>query len=107
MNRPTTKEAVLQTLRRVFPSLREKYGVERLAIYGSFAKGSQGETSDIDILVELSRPLGFGFIRLAADLEAALRRPVDLATFDSLKRSAAAPHRAHIARDIERTLVDV
>lgn len=106
MNGPITKESILRTLRQELPVLSEKYGVERVAIYGSFAKGNPTEDSDIDILVQLSRPLGLEFVRLADYLESTLKCPVDLATFDSLRR-AASPRRARIAADIERTLLYV
>jgi len=51
MKKPLTKEEILQILRRELPYLRERYGVEKVAIYGSFAKDSQTPKSDIDILV--------------------------------------------------------
>jgi len=84
--------------------LREKYGVERIAVYGSFAKGNQTKKSDIDILVQLVKPLGLDFIELAYYLEKVLKRKVDLATFDGLKRSIENPRYKHIASDIQRTL---
>src|SRR4030067_3424916 len=106
MNEPSTKEAILRKLQAELPTLRNKYGVERMAVYGSLAKGSATATRDIDILVQLSRPLGFAFVRLAEDLESAMNQKVDLATFESLHRSRADPRRARIAADIERSLID-
>lgn len=76
-------------------------------MYGSFAKDTQADESDVDILVQLSKPLGLEFIRLVYHLEETLGREVDLTTFETLKRSAANPRRAHIVRDIERTLIHV
>ena len=102
-----SKEQVFQRLRKELPYLREKYGVERIAIYGSFAKGTQTRTSDIDILVQLVRPLGLEFVGLAYYLEEVLGRKVDLATFDALRRSLANPRYQNIASDIQRTLSDV
>ena len=99
-----TKEKILQILREELPYLRRRYGVERIAIYGSFAKGNPTEKSDIDILVQLMKPLGLAFIELAYHLEEAVGRKVDLATFDSLHRSMENPRYKHIASDIERTL---
>ena len=58
MKQPPTREKILQTLRKELPYLQEKYGVERIAIYGSFAKGVQTGKSDVDILVQLMKPLG-------------------------------------------------
>lgn len=99
-----SKEQILRVLRKELPYLRERYGVERLAIYGSFAKGTPKKRSDVDILVQLVKPLGLEFIDLAYYLEEVLDRKVDLATFDTLQRSMNNPRYKHIASDIQRTL---
>ena len=104
MKEPLTKERILQILRKELPHLREKYGVERIALYGSFVKGNSTKKSDIDILVQLVKPLGLEFVGLAYDLEDKLGRTVDLATFDSLHRSIEKPRYQHIASDVQRTL---
>ena len=102
-----TREEIFQVLRREMPYLRDRFGVERMAVYGSFAKNQQIEDSDVDILVQLAKPLGLDFIRLAYHLEETLGREVDLNTFDNLQRSAENPRRTHIVQDIERTLIHV
>jgi hypothetical protein len=99
-----TREEILQILKKELPYLQEKYGVERIAIYGSFAKGTQTKESDIDILVRLVKPLGLKFIELAYHLEKLLGRKVDLTTFDNLQRSMETPRYRHIVSDIEGTL---
>ena len=104
MKEPRTKGQIFQILKKELPYLNEKYGVERMAIYGSFAKGNQRNRSDIDILVQLIKPLGLDFIKLAYHLEKVLKRRVDLATFDTLKRSLENPRYKHIASDIQETL---
>jgi len=104
MEEPLTREKILQILRKELPYLREKYGVERIALYGSFVTGNQTGKSDIDILVHLVRPLGLEFIGLSYHLEKVLDRKVDLATFDTLHRSAEKPRYKHIASEIQRTL---
>ena len=107
MERANTQNEIMDILRRELPYLKDRYGVESMAVYGSFAKNRQAEGSDIDILVQLSKPLGLDFIRLAYHLEETLGREVDLNTFESLRRTAENPKRAHIAKDIERTLIHV
>jgi len=104
MKKPLTKEKILQTIRKDLPYLQEKYGVARISIYGSFAKGVQTRKSDIDILVQFVKPLGLEFVGLAYYLEEILGRKVDLATFDTLHRSMENPRYRHIAADIEGTL---
>lgn len=100
-------DEVLQILQNELPQLKEKYGVEQMAIFGSYAKGSQTPKSDIDILVQLAKPLGLDFIELAYHLEKVLGRKVDIATFDCLKRNRENQRYKHIALDIERTLMYV
>ena len=99
-----TKEKIKQILRKELPYLQEKYGVERIAIYGSFVKRVQTKKSDIDIIVQLSKPLGLEFVSLAYHLEEVLGRKVDIVTLDTFKRSLAPPRYQHIALEVQRTL---
>ena len=101
------KEDVLKILERELPYLREKYGVVKIALFGSFAKGTAKEQSDVDLLVELEEPLGLEFVALADHLESVLGRKVDIATFDCWRRSFANPRYRRIAQDVERSLVYV
>ncbi|RDV84201.1 nucleotidyltransferase family protein [Ammonifex thiophilus] len=45
LNDLKSREEVLRTLRAELPYLRERFGVKRLALYGSFARGEQTEDS--------------------------------------------------------------
>lgn len=51
-----------------------------MALFGSYADGTATESSDVDIMVEFSQPVGFEFIDLAVDLENLLQKRVDLVT---------------------------
>ena len=107
VGRPETLTEILETTRMELDYLKERYGVERLAIYGSFAKGRGRKRSDVDILVDLRKPLGFDFMHLADHLEQVLGRKVDLATFQTMKRSKQQPRYKHVVEDIEKTMVYV
>lgn len=62
-----------------------EFGVKDLAIFGSVARETATESSDVDILVEFSRPIGlFEFVRLKLTLEEWIGQPVDLVTPDAL-----------------------
>ena len=106
-SRPESLTEILETARMELDYLKKRYGVERLAIFGSFAKGRGRRRSDVDILVQLRKPLGFDFMRLADYLEQALGRKVDLATFQTMKRSKREPRYKQVVEDIEKTLVYV
>jgi len=67
-------------------SIRREYGVKIIGIFGSWARGEQGEGSDIDILVELERPIGLKFFELWDKLENILGIKVDLLTVNAVKQ---------------------
>jgi len=66
--------------------LRERFGVKRLAIFGSYARGEATPLSDVDILVDLERPVGWEVVDLHDYLEALLGVRVDLVTEGALRR---------------------
>jgi predicted nucleotidyltransferase len=60
--------------------------VRSLALFGSVARNEAGTASDVDLLVEFSKPVGiFEFLGLKERLEEILQRRVDLVTRDALK----------------------
>lgn len=66
--------------------LKEVYGLRKMGIFGSVARGDASETSDVDILIELSRPISlFKLIELEERLEMLLKRDVDVVTVKALK----------------------
>jgi predicted nucleotidyltransferase len=78
-------ETPLEILRHHQKELHEA-GVKSLKFFGSVVRGEARADSDIDILVEFSRPIGLlAFVRLKNRLSELLGRPVDLVTPDALK----------------------
>ena len=61
-------------------------GVKRLALFGSFIRGEQSDTSDVDILVEfhVGKKTFDSLMRLASLLEDIFDRRVDLVTREAL-----------------------
>ena len=74
------RERIFELLRARYPLLATEFGVSKIGLFGSFAKGQPDETSDIDIVVEFDRPVGFQFIELVGYLENLLGRKVDVLT---------------------------
>ena len=60
--------------------LQKKYGIKKIGIFGSYSRNQQTETSDLDILVEFGREIGFEFLEIKFFLEDVLGIKVDLAT---------------------------
>jgi len=75
-------------LERLKPVLKERYQVETIGFFGSYARGEQNQKSDIDILVEFIEGNSidlFDFIELEDFLTRQLGVKVDLATKKALK----------------------
>ena len=71
-----TSQHILQFLREHQSTLQEM-GVQRIGLFGSFAKGTQRLDSDIDIFVEME-PSFIKMADVAIFLEEHLQRKVDL-----------------------------
>ncbi len=65
--------------------LLQKYFVEKIGIFGSYVRDEQKESSDIDIVVSFSRPLGWEFFDLQFFLEQELGLNVDIITEKAIK----------------------
>lgn len=66
--------------------LKGKYEVKEMGIFGSFVRGEQREDSDVDILVEFERPIGFfSFLKLEEQLSDILGAKVDLVSKKALR----------------------
>ena len=81
----TTLNDIRNTLQGNKERLSEKYGVSIMAIFGSYGRGQQREDSDIDILVDFTKPIGIEFIDLADELEILLHKKVDLVSLKGIK----------------------
>src|SRR3954452_11656279 len=94
------RQDILDRLNAEAPNLRRKYGVKTLAIFGSMARGDDGEGSDVDLLVTFEGKATFdNFMGLKLDLEDLFGRPVDLGTPDTL--------RPELRAEVERDLINV
>lgn len=65
--------------------LSEHFYVSKIGIFGSYSRNEQTTESDIDILVEFSKPVGFEFLDLKEYLEELFDKRVDLVTINALK----------------------
>jgi len=80
------QDVVLQILKQKNAELTTQFGVKSLLLFGSVARDESTTASDVDLLVEFNRPVGyFGLFALQDYLEKLLGCPVDLGTPDSLK----------------------
>ena len=75
------------TLDKMIPKIKQilkKNKIKKAGIFGSYAIGRQKKNSDIDILFEPPKGIGFGFIRIQFELENKLKKKVDLVSYNGL-----------------------
>jgi hypothetical protein len=67
------------------PRFAQEYGVSRIGVFGSAARGEQSSHSDIDIIVHMESPSFDRYMDLKFELEDQFGVSVDLVIADSLK----------------------
>ena len=80
-----TKTEILSKLTELKPILYKDYAVKEIGLFGSYSDNSNTEESDIDILVELEKPIGWKFFTLELYLGSIFNKKIDLVTKNALK----------------------
>jgi len=80
-----TKNDILFKLKELKPTLHRDFAVKEIGLFGSFSDETNSDESDIDLLVELEKPIGWKFFSLELYLEKIFNRKIDLVTKNALK----------------------
>ncbi|RMG60709.1 MAG: nucleotidyltransferase [Calditrichaeota bacterium] len=96
-----TLEEIRRLLSEHKAEMRDRFGVRRLAVFGSYTRDEATPLSDVDILIDLEHPIGWEFVDLHDYLEELLGIPVDLVTEDALK------HKPRLWEHIREDLIHV
>ena len=80
-----TKNDILNKLNDLKPILYGEYAVKQIGLFGSFSDDSYTDHSDIDLLVEFEKPIGWKYFSLEIYLENIFGRKIDLVTKNALK----------------------
>jgi uncharacterized protein len=76
-----TRQQALAELRRHKSAFEREFGVTRLGIFGSVARGDARADSDVDVVVELREPDLFALVHIKETLSSDLRRSVDIVSY--------------------------
>jgi uncharacterized protein len=69
---------ILNLLQAEKPYLREKFGLLSIGLFGSYARGTEGPESDVDLLIELAEPRFDFLVGVQTHLENKLGRRIDV-----------------------------
>lgn len=84
----------------IIAPIAKLHGVDRVYLFGSYARGEATEQSDIDLCIDAAAIRGmFALGGLYADLEEALQKRLDIVTVKSLKYNADADFLENMQRD--------
>ncbi len=96
-------DEVIRKIKSQYPYLSSEFGIKRIGIFGSVAKQSEREESDIDLIVEFDRPIGLKFMSLAEYMEKLFGRKVDILTKDGIRNIRV----KRVSTDIEKDIIYV
>ena len=74
----------LNILKKKIILILKKNHIVKAGIFGSYAYGEQKKDSDIDILIEPPKGIGFGFVGIQLELEDKLKKKVDLLSYNGI-----------------------
>lgn len=72
------REKILNELKRYKPVLEKKYGITKLGVFGSVARGDVKNSSDVDVVVEIKNIDSFILLDIREELSKLLGCKVDL-----------------------------
>ena len=75
----------IDEIRRITVPIAARHGVERMRLFGSYARGEATEKSNVDLRIDCGRIKDlFGMGALYADLQDQLQKPLDIVTTEGL-----------------------
>ena len=80
-----SKNNILHKLKELKPILHKDYAVKEIGLFGSYETDSADDDSDIDLLIELDKPIGWKFFSLEIYLEQIFGCKIDLVTKGALR----------------------
>ena len=101
-----TKDRIIEVLRNELPYLKREFGIKKIALFGSFAKGLQTPQSDIDIYIEVDESLDLDErLNLSGYLRNVFGRKIDVVLHYRLANSSGNSRLSRIAKSIKETLI--
>lgn len=80
------KDEIISILNDNLSTLKNKYGISKIGIFGSYSKNTQTDNSDIDLIIKFEKPIGLKYFELIDFLEEKLGKNVDIITEKGLEQ---------------------
>ena len=76
---------IKEILTQLKPELKQKFFVNTIGLFGSIVRNDFTEKSDVDIIIDFTKPIGIEFINLPDYIESKLKKKVDLVSKNGVK----------------------
>ena len=77
----------IDEVKKISVPIAKKFGVKKMALFGTYARGTQTEASDLDFIIDKGSIQGLEFFGFINSLEDEFKVHVDVITYQSLKDS--------------------
>lgn len=91
------RDQILSMLKVYYLCNKEELGINRIGLFGSFARNEAGPDSDIDIIITLTKPDLFTYATITRQLKTVFGREIDLI---SSKSRLPESFRSQIEKDV-------
>lgn len=95
----------IEAIASIVTPIAQKHGIPAVFLFGSYARGTATENSDIDLLIDTAGTDLKSLIKLGAlycELEDALQKPIDLITVGSLDQQDDSSHSLRFRETIRK-----
>lgn len=86
LQQKTKQQKSLEDIKKKIRVVLKKYHVKKAGIFGSYARGEQKRGSDIDIIIQPTKDMGFAFAGLEIELSEQIGKKVDLVSYNGLNQ---------------------
>ena len=100
----------INEIRRIIYPIAQTWNIRAVYLFGSYARGTATEESDIDLLVDTAGSTITGLMSLGGlycDLEDALKKKIDLITVNSLEQPTNKPGQLHFRENVRRERIEI
>ncbi|MDO8518548.1 MAG: nucleotidyltransferase family protein [Deltaproteobacteria bacterium] len=80
-----TREEIMTSLAKCKKKFQVQFKISKIALFGSYARGDQTESSDVDVLVSVDPSIGLNFVSLAEKIEEEIGLPTDVVSERAIK----------------------
>lgn len=100
----------IEQIQKLITPIAKKYGLKSVFLFGSYARGTATENSDVDLIIDTSGTEIKSLLGLAAvycELEEALKKSIDLVTLSSLEQRSQMPSDLSFRANLEKERVNI